>query len=129
VASASVPLFAGRRAQGLIAEARAQRELVDAERRVAQVQAEAMLQQLHQQLKASVTEAETLRNEITPRVQEALDETQYAYERGRYSYLELVDAQREFLDVQKTLIEASANAHSLQVEIERLTNAPLTGAP
>lgn len=129
VASVSVPLFSGRRAESYVAEARAQRELVDVERRVAQVRAEAMLQELHQQLRTAVAEAGTLRTDVLPRVEEALEETRIAYDRGRYSFLELVDAQREYLDIQSALIEASSNAHALQAEIERLTNAPLTGAP
>ena len=66
-----------------------------------------------------------MRTDILPRADEALRETEYAFERGRYSYLELVDAQREYLDLQASLIEASANAHALRAEIERLTNAPL----
>ena len=126
VASVSVPLFSGRRAEGLIAEAQANRNLVDAERRVAEVKAQATLYELHQQLTRAVQEARTLQDDIRPRAAEALKETEYAYERGRYSYLELVDAQREYLAVQAALIEAAASAHTLRAEIERLTNAPLT---
>jgi cobalt-zinc-cadmium efflux system outer membrane protein len=58
-------------------------------------------------------------------MEEALQETQYAFERGRYSYLELVDAQREYLAVQRERIDAAALAQVLAIEIERLTNAPL----
>jgi cobalt-zinc-cadmium efflux system outer membrane protein len=129
VGSVSVPLFSGRRAQSYMAEARAQRESVDVEKHVARMRAEAMLQELHQELRTSVLEAETLRSDVLPRVREALEETQYAYDRGRYSYLELVDAQREYIDIQRALIESSSSAQALQTEIERLTNAPLIGAP
>lgn len=126
VASLSIPLFSGRRAEGFIAEAQANRELVDAERRVAEVKAQATLYELHRQLTRAVQEARSLQDDIRPRSAEALKETEYAYERGRYSYLELVDAQREYLAVQAGLIEAAAGAHTLRAEIERLTNAPLT---
>ncbi|MCC6206587.1 MAG: TolC family protein [Gammaproteobacteria bacterium] len=126
VASFSMPLFSGRRAEGFVAEAQANRELVDAERRIAEVKAQATLYELHRQLTRAVLEAQTLKDDIQPRIAEALKETEYAYERGRYSYLELVDAQREYLAVQATLIEAASSAHTLRAEIERLTNAPLT---
>lgn len=128
VASLAVPLFSGRRAESFVAEAQANRELVDAERRAAEVRAQATLYELHRQLSRAVSEAQTLRDDIQPRSAEALKETEYAYERGRYSYLELVDAQREYLAVQAALIDAAAGAHGLRAEIERLTNAPLTGA-
>ena len=123
VASFSIPLYSGRRAQSYIDEARANRELVDADRRTSLIKAQAML--FERQLERSVMEAESLKNDILPRTEEALKETEYAYERGRYGYLELVDAQREFLGVQADLIEASANAHGLRTEIERLINAAL----
>jgi cobalt-zinc-cadmium efflux system outer membrane protein len=58
----------------------------------------------------------------------ALDATRTAFERGRYSYLEWVDAQRELIEVQRALIDASANAHLYRTEIERLTGEPLSGA-
>jgi cobalt-zinc-cadmium efflux system outer membrane protein len=129
VASFSVPLSSGRRGQSYVAEARANRELVEAERRMAEVKAQATLYELHRELDRAVVEAQTLRNNILPRTQEALKEVEYAYERGRYNYLEFVDAQREFLSVQANLIEASANAHALRTEIERLINSSLTSAP
>lgn len=126
VASLSVPLFSGKRSESFVAEAQANRELVDAERRIAEVRAQATLYELHRLLARSVLEAQTLKDDIQPRTAEALKETEYAFQRGRYSYLELVDAQREFLAVQADLIDAAANAHTLRAEIERLTNAPLS---
>ena len=126
VASLSLPLFSNSRSRSYVAEAQTQRALVDVERRTAEVRAQAMLYELHRQLGRAVLEAGTLQSDILPRTEEALQETEYAYQRGRYSYLELVDAQREYLNVQAALIEAAANAHGLRAEIERLTNAPFT---
>lgn len=125
VAGVSIPLGSARRAESGIAEARAQRELVDAERAAAQVRVRATLYALHASLREAVAEANALRTTMLPRMEEALKETQYAFDRGRYGYLELVDAQREYLDVQSALIDASADAHLLQTEIERLTAAAL----
>lgn len=125
VVSLSLPMFSGRRAEGYIAEAQANRERVDAQRRAAEVRAQATLYELHRQLTRAVAEAGTLADDIRPRAAEALQETEYAYTRGRYSYLELVDAQREYLSVQAALIEAAASAHLLRAEIERLTHTPL----
>ncbi|MDX2300467.1 MAG: TolC family protein [Xanthomonadaceae bacterium] len=125
VASLSIPLFSGSRARSFVAEAQARRERVDAERRAAEVKASATLYELLQQLSQAVFEARALKDDMLPRVEEALRETRYAYDRGRYSYLELVDAQREYLTVQQALIAAATDAHILRTEIERLTNAPL----
>jgi outer membrane protein, heavy metal efflux system len=127
----SLALFAARRAAPGIAEARARREVVDAEAAAAQVRAEASLFALVQELRHAITEAEMLRDEVLPLMQAALEATEIAWRRGRYSYLEWVDAQRERIDIERALIRSSANAHLFRVEIERLTgadaNLPNTG--
>lgn len=129
VASFSIPLFSSKRAESFVAEAQANRELVNAQQSVAMIKAKTMLYELQRELGGEILAAQTLRNDILPRTEEALKETEYAYRRGRYGYLELVDAQREYLSLQARLIEASSNAQGLRVEIERLTNAPLNAAP
>lgn len=125
VASFSVPLFAGRRAESSIAEAAGRSDAVGAERRAALVKAKAQLYALHRELQDAIDVAEVLQAAVIPKMEEALKETEYAFERGRYGYLELVDAQRAYLAVLRQRIEASARAQNLAAEIERLTNAPL----
>jgi len=125
VASFSIPLFAGRRADSFIAESAARRDAVGAERQVALVRAKAELFALHRQLQDSIAIVQSLDTTTIPTMEEALRETEYAFERGRYSYLELVDAQREYLAVLGERIDASTQAQLLSTEIERLTNAPL----
>lgn len=126
VASVSLPLFSGRRAESAIAVARSERDRVGANRESALVRAKAQLYELHRALTDAVDVVETLEETAVPRIDEALRETEYAFERGRYGYLELIDAQREYLAIQSARIESSATAQRLAAEIERLTNAPLT---
>jgi cobalt-zinc-cadmium efflux system outer membrane protein len=126
VASVSLPLQSTRRAESEVAEAVARRERIDADRLAARVHAEATLYELHHALATNVREVQALRDDMLPRAGEALEETEAAFQRGRFGYLELVDAQREYLALQAALIEAASDAHTLQAEIERLVNAPLT---
>ncbi len=125
VAGISIPLFNAQRARPAIAEAQAARSAVSARQHAAQVRAEASLFELVQELRHAITETQLLRDEVMPLMDEALQATQYAWERGRYSYLEWTEAQRERVAVQRALIEAAANAQIFQVEIERLTGAAL----
>lgn len=125
VASISLPLFAGRRAAPQIAEAAARRDLVGAERQAALVRAKAQLYALYREFGDTVLTIETLERTALPKIDEMLRETEHAFERGRYSYLELIDAQREYLAIQRARIEAGARAQNLAAEIERLINAPL----
>ena len=124
----TLPLNASGRARNEIAAARAEREQISAERDAHRVRAEAQLFELFQELRHATTEAEVLRTSVLPEMEAALVATRNAFERGRYSYLEWVDAQRELIDVQGALIDASANAHLYRTEIERLTGEPLSSA-
>lgn len=121
VVSLSVPLFTASRSNGAIAEASARRGQVAVDERAAFLRAQAQLFALHQELRHSIAEAEMLREKILPQSQAILEQTEYAYRRGRYSYLDWIAAQRELLDAERNLIEASANAHRFLIEIERLT--------
>ncbi|MCC6201602.1 MAG: TolC family protein [Gammaproteobacteria bacterium] len=129
VVGVSLPLFSGRQAAPAIAEAEALRGQVDAERDAALIPAQAQVFELSQELHHAIDEVGTLRSDVLPLLEQALKDTEYAYERGRYSYLELVDGQHAFLDAQRALIEAATNAQILQAEIERLTGEPLTETP
>jgi outer membrane protein, heavy metal efflux system len=125
----TLPLFSASRARSEIAAVRAQREQTAAEREAHRVRAEAQLFELFQELRHAVTEAEVLRTAVLPEMQAALEATRYAFDRGRYSYLEWVDTQRELVEVERALIDASANAHLYRTEIERLTGEPLQAPP
>jgi outer membrane protein, heavy metal efflux system len=128
VAGLSLPLFAHSRAQAEIAEAQALRAQVEANRDDHRLRLQAQLFELYQELRHAITEAEALRTSVVPEMEAALQDTRYAFERGRYSYLEWVDAQRELVEVRHALIQSARNAHVYRVEIERLTGAPLPTA-
>jgi cobalt-zinc-cadmium efflux system outer membrane protein len=121
----TMPLNSASRARGEIAAVRAEREQTTAEREAHRVRVEAQLFELFQELRHSITEADVLRTDVLPEMQAALEATRYAFERGRYSYLEWVDAQRELVEVERALIDAAANAHLYRTEIERLTGEAL----
>jgi len=126
VFSVGVPLPIYNKNQGLIAEARARKEGAAAERAAALVKARTQLFRDYRELLDRQREVSALRERALPRMESALAATEYAYERGRYSYLELVDAQRELLDVRDALIEAATQYHQTLIEIERLTGTALS---
>ena len=126
VFSASLPLPFYNKNQGLIAEAQARKDGAAAERTAALVKARTQLFRDYRELLDRQREVTALRERALPRMEAALQATEYAYERGRYSYLELVDAQRELLAVRGSVIEAAAQYHLTLIEIERLTGSALS---
>lgn len=129
VVGVSLPLGAGRRAAPAIAEASALHALTDAQRRAAEVRTRTQLYALYQELGHAITETRLLQDRVLPEMTAALDETRDAYQRGRYSYLEWAEAQREFIAIRRSLIEAAQNAQVFQAEIERLTGEPVAAQP
>jgi cobalt-zinc-cadmium efflux system outer membrane protein len=128
VAALSIPLPMFDRNQGAIAEAQARSELTAAQRKAAEARARSTLNALHQEFVVARQEAEALREEVIPQAERALAQTESVFTRGRYSYLELVNAQRELMDARRAAIDAAADAHRLVAELERLTAEPLTAA-
>jgi outer membrane protein, heavy metal efflux system len=121
VLSFSVPLPVYNRNEGAIAESRALRDGADADRVAALMRARTRLGSLYRELQDRGREVPALRDVALPRMEEALRNTEYAYERGRYGYLELVDAQRELLALRRDLIDAATEYHLTLIELERLT--------
>ena len=121
----SLPLFGAARVAGAVDEARAEVARSGAQAEAQALRLRTQLYESVQELRHAVTEAEALRTRVLPEMEAALVETRYAYERGRYGYLEWADAQRELLTLERTRIDAAVNAHRLRIEIERLTGAPL----
>lgn len=126
VVGVTIPLGTADRARSAREEAAALRALSDVDAQVHRVHVEAELFSLYQELLHAITESESLRSSIVPEMEAALAATREAFERGRYSLLEWVDAQRELIVVQRELIDASASAHLYLAEIERLTGEPLS---
>jgi outer membrane protein, heavy metal efflux system len=122
----TMPLGTDKRAQSEIAEAAALRGETDAVLAAHRISAQAQLFEIYQELRHAITEADILRGSVIPEMEAALEATRVAFERGRYSYLEWVDAQRELVEVQRALITAAANAHLYRTEIERLTGESLS---
>ena len=126
VFSFQMPLPVRDRNQGLIAEAEARREGAAAEREATLIKARTQLLGYYRELLDRQRQVGLIREQALPRMESALANTDYAYERGRYSYLELVDAQREMLELKREAIEAAAQYHFNLIEIERLTGNGLS---
>ena len=121
-----MPLAISDRNQGGIREAQVRLEQVSALAAAARIRANASLLALHQQVSADRARVETLRNEALPQAQLALEQTRSGYERGRFSFLELITAQEELLTLQAAAIDAAADFHRLLAQIERLTGTNAT---
>ena len=91
------------------------------------MRARAVLSSLYRELTVTRARFELLRTDALPSAQQALEQSQYGYDRGRFSYLELATAQQELLGLRSAVIDAASDFHRVLAEIERLTGEPLAG--
>jgi outer membrane protein, heavy metal efflux system len=124
VAGLTIPLGTNRN-EGRIAEARATVARTGAEAAAARVDIETSLFVLYQELKHDIDVAGRLTRDIIPRIETALDGTRRLYEVGSYSYLELALVQSQLLSAREELLSVTADAHTLVIELERLTGTPV----
>lgn len=121
VAGLTIPLALRDPARGEVAAAQARLEQVDVERSASALQIRTQLFGWLQELAHARHAADTLDTDVIPRMSAALQQTEYAYQRGRYGYSELVAAQRDLLEVKRARIQVAVDAYRYATEIDRLT--------
>ncbi|WP_286875735.1 TolC family protein, partial [Marinimicrobium sp. UBA4509] len=126
VAGVSMPLFADRRSSGEIRAAQAERDQVTFRRKEALFNLHAQLFEAYQNRQQGVEVSAVLKEEVIPTLNRALRETRGAYERGRYSYLDLIAAQEELLAARRRMIDSAASVLQYGALIEQMTAEPLS---
>tara|TARA_R110002074_G_scaffold402059_1_gene603038 strand:- start:4775 stop:6106 length:1332 start_codon:yes stop_codon:yes gene_type:complete len=126
VAGISVPLGDSSRNKGRIAALTAEQSRYQSEADALNIKLQTQLFVLYQQLLHSIHVSEALSNDIIPRLERAVRETEKAYQLGKYSYLEWSAVQQELFEAQSDQLDAYFTAHINTVEIERLTGLTLT---
>jgi cobalt-zinc-cadmium efflux system outer membrane protein len=125
VTSFSVPLGTRRRAALQERAARAERGRTDLQRENRRLELHAALFDSYQELLHARMEATTLHEQVRPQAAAMLAATDEGYRAGRFSLLELADAQLQLIEVEREAIQAAAHFHTLQVEIRRLIGLPI----
>jgi len=128
VAGFSMPLFSSRRSSGAVSTALAQRNEISVQKEVALLSMHTQLFRAFHNRRQAILAAKELQSTIIPALSDALKETQAAYQRGRYGYLEYVTARQELLNARRTLIESALSALTYGAEIEQLTAEPLSAS-
>ena len=82
----------------------------------------------YEALSAAQNEISILHDDVLPGAKRSFDTANKGYELGRFSFLEMLDAQRTLFQNQILYVRALTNYHQLINEIERLTASPLDHA-
>jgi len=124
----NVPLFSSKRSTGSTTSAIAARDEVFIRKEVALLKLHTQLFRAYSNRQQAIFTFKELQSSIIPSLEQALKETQKAYQRGRYSYLDYLTARQELITARRTLIDAASAALRYGADIEQLTAEPLSAS-
>lgn len=116
--SVPIPLF--NRNQGAVLTAKANVVAAEADRTLINQQWRTQRDQLETQRTASYQEAEQLRDNVLRVAREAAEATQEGYSAGKFSLLDLLDAQRSLIDSQSQYLAARLTFHQSDAALNEL---------
>lgn len=123
-----IPITIFDKRQGAIAEARIRLEQSRMEEKAVAWQLRAALTQARHEHENALLETSTLRESALPAAREAAAAVEEGYRLGKFEFLNVLDAQRTYAELQGKYIEAVASGLKATIEIERLArcDSPVT---
>lgn len=121
----SIPLPIFNRNQGNLLEALRRTDKARDELSTAEVRLFNELAQAHERLNTAHQEVALLQRDILPGAQSALNAATRGFELGKFSFLEVLDAQRTSFQTKSQYLRALSEAHQSAAEIERILGAAL----
>lgn len=91
-----------------------------------EIEVQARLYAIYQEVLHTVNEVELFDNEILPKARQIRNEIEEGYSVGRFSHTALLNAESELLAAAAARIDACADHHRLLIDIERLTGGDST---
>jgi cobalt-zinc-cadmium efflux system outer membrane protein len=129
VAGISIPLTIFDKRQGAIAEARIRLSQSRSEQQAAELRLHAGLTQARHDHEIALLEAAVLTESALPAAREAAAAIEEGYRLGKFDFLNVLDAQRTFAELQGKFIEAVATGIKAAIEIERLARCDSQTTP
>lgn len=128
VVGMSIPIPIFNRNQGNELEARHRLNKAIDERMSVELQLRTEFARNYENLLAARNEIKVLHDEVLPGAQNAFEITNRGYQLGKFSFLEMLDAQRAFFQSRILYVRALANYQRLVNVIEQLIATPLADA-
>ncbi|BEU96259.1 TolC family protein [Acidovorax sp. DW039] len=125
----SIPLPMFDRNQGNLLEALRLEDKARDELQAARIRFGSELMQAHDRLSTLAEEARLLQTDVLPGAKSAYDAATLGFDNGKFSFLEVLDAQRTYFTAKAQFLKTLADAHRAAADIDRLlgrsASAPL----
>lgn len=129
VGGVSLPLPIFDRNRGAIDEASASLRQAPLGEAQARLELRRSLTESHVTLRRARDKLDAIRRDVLPEAARAFEEMRVGYERGRFSYLDLLEARRTWLRARREELQTLLAAHLAFAELERLVGARLESDP
>lgn len=121
IVSFSMPIALFDTNKGAIARARAERNRAEWRKQAGLMRLERETTMVSGRLIAASAEARTIRDNIIPQAEAALAAARQGFQRGAFSYLDVIEAQRALADLKSREIAALARLRQAEIALDRLT--------
>lgn len=125
VAGISLPLPVRDQQQGALREARERRAQLEVAAEAQRLEMRATLFAVYQEMLHARTALTQLQREVIPMAEETLALADQGYRTGRFSLLELLDAQKSLIELRTQVVTNATIFHLHVIDLERLLGAPL----
>ena len=119
----SVPLQIFNKNQGNIAKAQAEYLQTQSDFQKFELNLKQSVFDHWQTWKSAFAEATHLKNKLLPAADRSFHLAKSAYEKGRFTYLEVLDAQRTLVDARTQYLTTLRRYHNARINVKRLTNS------
>jgi cobalt-zinc-cadmium efflux system outer membrane protein len=119
--SLPIPLFNNGRSA--IAQARAERDQAEAQRRLARNEVEQAIEEAETEVANAAASARALRGPALAAAQEAARIARIGYAQGKFGQIELLEAERTLSETRAAATDALADFHDARARLRRLTQA------
>lgn len=126
IVGVSVPIPIFDRNQGNILEAQRRADKARDELTVTQVRLNRDLGQTYGRMQGARQAVDLLQKETLPGAQSAYEATTKGFELGKFSFLEVLDAQRTYFQAKAQYLRALSEAQRSAAEIDRIVGTPFT---
>jgi cobalt-zinc-cadmium efflux system outer membrane protein len=121
VAGVSIPLGVFDRNQGSVARARAEQRRAELELEAGRRNLTREYAALERAIATDATAVQATEDSVIPQAERALALAQDGYDRGAFSYLDVLEAQRALSDARQARVETLRSYHSNEAALDRLT--------
>ncbi len=125
IVGVSIRLPLWNRNRGRVMEAKSRTVQVKETRAFSVIEVKKSFRTLYQELLGAVEEVHTIQDHMLPASRSAFEAVRLGYREGKFGFIEVLDSQRTYFDVEMQFVDALERYHTLKAGVEELIGREL----